>query len=126
MGDARPLELGKSLLEARVEINGDPACRSVVARGWDPSRVEPHEGRAQSARVGHDVDVEAAPSQFGESGERVLTGEALQDDLHAEAVAQSELDLRIAREVTLSGTVDGDPDLMPAARVDVTGIARKS
>ena len=123
MGDVISLELGKSLLEARIEINGDPACRSVLARGWDPSRVESHEGLAESARVGREVDAEAAPDQFGEKGQRILTGEALQDDRHAEAVAQSELDLRIAREVTLLGTAEGDPDLTPGARIDISGIA---
>ena len=122
IGNARPLELGKTLLEARVEINADRACRTVIARGWDPSRVEAHEGRAQGSRVGREVDAQGAPSQFGESGERVLTGEAFQDDRHAEAVAQSELDVRSANEVTLIGTADGDPDLQPLTIVDLTGI----
>lgn len=125
MGDAIPLALGKTLLECRIEVNGDPACRSVLARGWNLSRVESHEGRADSAHLGRNVDAEAPPDKFGTTGERTLADEALQDDRHAEAMAQAELDLRIAREVTLWGMAEGDPDLMPGACVDVTGIANQ-
>ncbi len=123
LGDVIPLQLGKTLLESRVEVNSEPACRSVLARGWDLSRVVSHEGRADSARIGRQVDAEAPPDKFGTTGERTLAGEALQDDRQAEAAAQAELDLRTQREVTLWGMAEGDPDLMPGARVDVAGIA---
>jgi phage baseplate assembly protein gpV len=85
--------------------------------------VETHEGRADSAHVGRDVDAEAPPSKFGADGERTLAGETVDDDRQAEAIAQAELDLRAQREVTLWGTVEGNPDLMPGARVHVAGIA---
>jgi len=123
MGTAVPLTLGKTLLEARVEVNGDPACRTVLARGWDLSRVEAHEGRVSRARVGRTVDAEAPPEKFGIAGERTLADEVLQDDSHAEAVAQAELDLKIQREVTLWGIADGNSDLVPGTCVHVDGIA---
>jgi len=123
IGDGILLEMGKSLLEARVEVNGDPACRSVLARGWDVLRVESHEARADNPHLGREVDAEAPPDRFGATGERTLAGETMQDDRHADAIAQGELDLRMAREVTLWGIADGNPDLMPGARVDVSGIA---
>lgn len=122
-GAAISLTLGKDLLEARVEVNGDSACRSVLAKGWDLSRIEVHEGRADSARVGRSVDAEAPPERFGASGERTLADEVLQDDRQADAVAQAELDLRAQREVTLWGIADGNPELAPGATVDVAGIA---
>src|SRR5437763_313079 len=40
IGQALPLSLGETLLEARIEINADAVCRSVTAAGWDPSRIE--------------------------------------------------------------------------------------
>lgn len=123
MGDSISLELGKTLLEARLEVNAEPACRSVLAKGWDASRVEPHESRADSARTGRKVGAEASPDQFGVSGERTLTDEVFPDDHHASAVAQAELDVRSAREVTLWGVTEGDPGLMPGTPVDVAGIA---
>src|SRR5712664_1448556 len=122
-GDSVELELGKSLLEARLEVNAEPACRSVLAKGWDASRVETHESRADNARTGREVDAEAPPDRFGTSGERTLTDEVLPNDHHASAVAQAELDLRSAREVTLSGVAEGAPNLLPGTPVDVSGIA---
>jgi phage baseplate assembly protein V len=121
-GESVKLELGKNLLEARIEVNGEPACRSVLAKGWDASRVEPHESRADQSRIGREVDAEAPPDRFGSSGERTLAEEVLPDDRHAAAVAQAELDLRSAREVTFWGLAEGDPDLLPGTPVQVSGV----
>jgi phage baseplate assembly protein V len=122
-GDAISLELGSSLFEVRVELNGEQACRSVTARGWDASRVEAHEGTVSGARTGRSIQAAAGPESFGEGGERTLTGESFPDDGHAEAVAQAELDIRTAREATLSGVAEGNALLAPGARIDVSGIA---
>lgn len=122
-GEARPLKLGHSLLEARLEVNGDPACRSVVASGWDPWRAERHEGRANTPRVGRQVAAEVLPLSIGGTGERALTNVNAQNDLHAEALAQAELDARLAGEVTLWGVAEGDPRLRPGARVEIEGVA---
>jgi len=123
MGSPVPLKLGDSLLEARVEVNGDSACRSVLASGWDPWRIEPHQGRASAPRVGRAVKTEVSPDRVGGTGERTLTNETAQDDPQAEAIAQAELDARVAREVTLWGVAEGDTSLLPGARVDVQGLA---
>lgn len=125
MGDSIGLELGKGLLEVRLEVNAEPACRSVLAKGWDASKVEPHESRAASPRIGRKVDAEAPPDRFGSSGERTLADEVLPDDDHASAVAQAELDLRGAREVTLSGVAEGDVNLLPGTHVQVSGVAKE-
>jgi len=122
-GDPIELKLGSTIFEARVELNGEHACRSVIARGWDASRVEQHEGKAADPRSGRDIMADAGPDNFGEEGERTLAGEAFPDDTHAEAVAQAELDVRTAREATLWGVAEGNAALVPGARVNVTGMA---
>lgn len=122
-GEKLPLVLGKTLLEARIEINADTVCRSVEAAGWNPARVETHEGRASRARVGRAVAAEVAPERVGGSGKRELVDEGTPDDDHALGIAQAELDLRAAREVTLWGVAEGDPRLRPGASVEVTGVA---
>jgi uncharacterized protein involved in type VI secretion and phage assembly len=121
-GDSVSLALGESLLEARIEVNGDTSCRTVSASGWDAQGVEAHDGQVSRARVGRQVRAEASPDRL-DGRQRYLVGEALQDDRHAEALAQSELDLRTAREVTLWGIAEGDPRLRPGTPVEVDGVA---
>jgi phage protein D/phage baseplate assembly protein gpV len=123
IGEDVPLKLGESLLEARIEVNGEGACRSVQTTGWDPLRVERHEGKASEARSGRGVGVEVSPDEVGGTGERTVVDETLANDLQADAIAQAELDLRVAQEVTLWGVAEGDPRLRPGARVKVENIA---
>jgi uncharacterized protein involved in type VI secretion and phage assembly len=124
-GDEVPLELGKSLLEARIEVNADSSCSSVSTTGWDPLRVEQHSGKAASARSGREVSAEAGPELVGGQGERSLVDETLQDDRQAEAIAQAELDLHAAGEVVLWGVAEFDNKLRPGATVNVKGVARQ-
>jgi len=121
-GDPVALHLGEELLEARVEVNGDPACRSVAAVGWDPHRVEQHQGRAERARSGRTASATADPGVFGTDGAVNLMGVVVQDARQAEALAQGALDRRIAREVALAGVADGDPSLHPGMRVSIEGL----
>ncbi len=118
-----PLALGDSLFEARIEINDNYACRTVVAKGWDPWRAEARSGQASRARVGRDLTARAAPGSAGGAGERTLADLAVQDDLQAEAFAQAELDLRAAQGGTLWGVAEGDARLCPGAPVRIEGVA---
>ncbi|WP_224248379.1 phage baseplate assembly protein V [Hyalangium gracile] len=121
-GEPLPLLLGETLLEATVEVNGDPACRAVSADGWDPLRARHHSARASQARQGRRVQVDAPPELLGSPGERALVNELAEADTHAEAAAQAELDHRSAREVVLTALAEGDARLRPGARVEVRGI----
>jgi uncharacterized protein involved in type VI secretion and phage assembly len=123
VGPTVALTLGTSLLEARVEVNTDSICRTVETTGWDPHRVEPVSGRADRARVGRQVAVRLAPEQVGGTGQRTIVDEPVQDDNQAEAIAQAELDRRVARDVVLQGVAEGDPRLQPGAPVEIDGIA---
>jgi phage baseplate assembly protein gpV/phage protein D len=121
-GDPVPLALGDSLHEARIETSGEPACRTVTASGWNPLLVETYEGLSGNARVGRDVSAEVAPDLVGASGERSLPDETVQSVNHAEALAQAELDRRVAREVTLWGIAEGDPRLRPGTPVEIENV----
>jgi phage protein D/phage baseplate assembly protein gpV len=123
IGEAVPLVVGETLLEARIEINADTACRSVEAVGWDTSLIERHEGQVSRARVGRAVGAEVVPARVGGSGKRELVDEGTPNDDHAVGLAQAELDLRLAREVTLWGVAEGDSRLRPGTPVEVTGVA---
>ncbi len=118
-----PLVLGETLLEARIEINADTLYRSVAAAGWNTSLMETHKGQASQGRVGRAVATELAPSRVGGSGKRELVDEDILSDDHAAGIAQAELDMHSAREVTLWGVAEGDPRLRPGIPVDVTGVS---
>ncbi len=118
------LKLGESLLEARIEVNTDVTCQSVSTTGWDPLRVEQHEGKASEPRVGRDIDVEVPATKVGGSGERILIDEVLANDLQADAIAQAELDVRAAKEVTLWGVAEGNAELRPGTPVKIENVAK--
>ncbi|HZU69819.1 MAG TPA: phage baseplate assembly protein V [Ktedonobacteraceae bacterium] len=122
IGEAVPLALGETLLEARIEVNADAACRSVTAVGWDTSRIETHEGQVSQARIGRVVSEEVLPARVGGSGKRELVDEGTPGDDHATALAQAELDQRLAREVIFWGVAEGNTRLQVGTPVEVTGV----
>jgi len=123
VGDPLPLTLGESLLEARIDVSSEPATRSVAVQSWNPREAIAHTGRARTPVIGRAPEPSTAPDRVGGSGQRVLAGQAVQDDRHAEALAQAELDRYAAYEITLWGVAAGDARLRPGARVVIDGIA---
>lgn len=123
IGESLALALGRNLLEARFEVNGDPACRSVSASGWTPDKSEIFTAQATAARAGWSTAADADPGRFGAPGERLLLGEVAVDQEHALGLAQAELDRQVAREVTFRGVAEGDARLRPGAPVDVSGVS---
>jgi len=123
LDEAVSLTLGESLLEARVDANTDPACRSVEVRGWDPWLATVHEATAVEPRTGREIALDPAPELVAASGERVLVDETVQSIQQAAALAQAELDRRFAGEVVLEGVAAGDPRLQPGTAVELTGVA---
>ncbi len=122
-GETVPLALGASLLEAHIEVNGDPACRAVATTGWDTLHDETHVGQATTARSGRSIAAAVPPHQVGGHGQRHLLGLSLPDDHHALGAAQAELDRCLAREVTLWGVAEGDARLQPGVGVVLGGVA---
>lgn len=122
-GDPVSLTLGDSLLEASIEVNGDSACGEVDVAGWYPLDVKTYEGRAAQARVGRDIAGEVTPDQVGASGSRTLLNCPVQDDNHASALAQAELDVRVAKQATLKGVAEGNVGLRPGVPVEISAVA---
>ncbi len=113
-GEALPLELGRSLLKARVDVSGEPALRSVQVAGWNPLVVKRIGPKPVAAQIGRSVAATAAPNQVGGSGQSRQVGRTLADNRHAELLAQAELDRHAAHEVTLWGLAEGDAGCHPA------------
>src|SRR3954447_20905024 len=74
IGEPVALALGDSLLEGRIELNSDPACRSVTASGWDPAMVQIHQGSASEPRTGRGLADEVDPARVSGDGRRALVG----------------------------------------------------
>ncbi|MFP3907282.1 MAG: phage baseplate assembly protein V [Acidimicrobiales bacterium] len=121
-GPSVELELRRQLLSARFETTADPACRTVSATGWDPVTAMALDGRATTDRTARGATALAEPSAVGADGARFIAGRHGPTGDHLEAIAQGELDRRIARETTLVGVASGDAELVPGRRVRVTGV----
>jgi phage baseplate assembly protein gpV/phage protein D len=122
-GEPVPLALGESLLEAHVELNGDPCCRFVSAQGWNPFLVQPNHGKAEQARLTRTIPANIPPDRFEEKGEQFLVSRSLENDRAADALAQARLDAQVAREVTFWGVAVGNVKLRPGAVIEVDELA---
>lgn len=107
-----PLAPGERILECELEVNTAPACPAVTAVGWDLARMEPRQARAEGRTGGRAAG----------AGERTLAGAAAWSEAHLEAAARAELLRRTAGEVVLRAVVEGDVQLVPGARVAVSGV----
>ncbi|MDX6710767.1 MAG: hypothetical protein QOH96_1783 [Blastocatellia bacterium] len=121
-GEEIPLKLGESVFEARIEVNAEAVCDSVSTSGWDPLRVEQHEGHAGEPRTGRDIAAEVHATDVGGVGERAIVDESIADDLQADAIAQAALDFCAANAVTLWAVAEGNTALQPGAQVNMQGV----
>jgi phage protein D/phage baseplate assembly protein gpV len=121
-GEEMELTLGDELLEASVQLNGDRATGSVAAAGWDPLAAEAYEGTADEARLGRETAAGVVPSKVGAGSDVALFDEAAPDADHVTGLAQADLDVRRAGEVTLWGIAEGNAELAPGRPVRVAGL----
>lgn len=103
-GDPIPLELGRGLQEATVNLQPAAAPRGVAVAGWNPLEVEAHRADAGGGDSHHQV------------------GRTLADNRHAELRAQAELDRQTAASTSLWGIAAGDTRLCPGTPIRVTGL----
>ena len=119
------LSLHDTLLAARFDATAEPACAGVSAAGWDPVTAGFLAGSAGTPRAPRDTSVDLAPAAAGAGGDRVIVESHGPGADHLDAAAQAELDRRVARGVTLSGTAEGDAFLQPGRLVRVSGAAEQ-
>ncbi len=112
-GPAQPLQLGDTLVEARIESNSDPVTTAVSLLGWNPQSVETYTSQAEQL-VQH--------YQKSHYQQRSLINMTVQDQGQADVFAQRELSLRSAQAVTLWGVAVGQPALQPGTPVDIDGM----
>lgn len=122
-GEPVELELGASLHSAELEVSQEPAFLSAEVRGWDPVGAVTARGDSDLARARADVRADAAPQSVGGGGALLRQNDPLADDDAAAALAQAELDVRTAGEVTGVFVAAGDPRIRVGGRVAVRGVA---
>ncbi|QFP74995.1 type IV secretion protein Rhs (plasmid) [Deinococcus sp. AJ005] len=114
------LELGRNLLEARIESNVDAACPEVEVYGWNALQVTAVQGRATAPSM--PTPMATAKSEVLGAGVRKLVGVPVDSDEEAQWAAQAELDWRSGASHTCWGVCDGDGRLRPGSGVRLDGL----
>lgn len=119
-GEGEPVELtyGVDIHSAEVEVSGEPAFRSAEVTWWQPGAATSGEQTSSTAAGGAAVSADPAPERVGGGGPLVR----LDDLAPAEGLAQAELAVRRAGEVTATVVADGDPRLQAGARIRLKGL----
>ncbi len=123
-GDGEPfeLELGAGLHAAELEVSQEPSYRSAETVRWDPASAAASTGRGRSPHARAAVQVDPAPESVGGGGTFVRADEVMGDGALADALAQADLDVRSASEVTATLVAEGDPALRAGRQVRVSGV----
>lgn len=117
-GPPLPLDYGRSLHSAEIEVSQEPAFRSVESSSWRASAADSDRRTAERAGAGPDVRADPVPARVGGGGPLLRF-----DDVgERPGVAQAELDVRRAGEVIATLVAEGDPALRVGGRVLVTGV----
>ena len=126
-GGGTPVALawGESLLEARFTQSGEAVTRQVEVQGWNAQQGELHSVQAGSPHPGWQGLSGMDPGQVGGGDRRYLTGGVVEDDRHASALAQAELDRRATHAFSMWGVAEGDPALQPGVQVSIQGVDRR-
>ncbi len=122
-GEPLLLELGANLHSAELEVSQEPAFRSVDVSGWHPDPAAAVRARATENNARAQVRANPVPALVGGGGPLHRRNELFAGRPAAEALAQAELDIRSASEVTAELVADGDPTLRPGRRIRLRGVA---
>lgn len=124
-GEPLDLELGASLHSAEVEVSQEPAFAGARTSGWRADDAFPLSANTGSSDAKAGVSADPALASVGAGGELLRDNEPLASEALADHLAQAELDVRVAGQVTAVFVADGDPRLRAGGRVRVRGIAQR-
>ncbi|HET8682774.1 MAG TPA: phage baseplate assembly protein V [Micromonosporaceae bacterium] len=124
-GQPVPLDAGRNLWRARVEVNLDQAAGSSAALGWHPQRAEALSASTGEARSGRQVAQRLDAGAVGGDGARTLVDQPGRSDDEMEAIAQAAFDVRVASAVTVDGVAEGNAALKVGGRVAIGGVSEQ-
>lgn len=122
-GNDVPLKLGETLLHVNAELNTDSICRSVEASGWDPRIVSNLTSSVNETSSPQHNSIRINPEKLGSNGVHYIVDTPVQNEQQLNAWAQAKMDDYSAREVSISGIAEGNPELQPGAPLDIDGLA---
>ncbi|MBU8868625.1 phage baseplate assembly protein V [Paenarthrobacter aromaticivorans] len=124
-GEGEPLELslGESLHSAEIEVSQEPAYASAMINGWRAEDASVHQAETSSSDAKAQVAADPTLASVGAGGELRRDNEVLDSTQEANGLAQSELDVRIAGQVTAVFVAEGNPGLRAGGRVRIKGVA---
>ncbi|UVJ39188.1 phage baseplate assembly protein V [Arthrobacter sp. CJ23] len=122
-GEPLELELGTSLHSAEVELSQETAYAGAATTGWRADDASVHHAAAGSSDAKAQVSADPALASVGAGGKLLRDNEALASTALADGLAQAELDVRLAGQVTAVFVADGDPRLRAGGCVRVRGLA---
>lgn len=119
-GDAHPLRVGETLIEAEFSRNAYPGVRQAATQGWHPSSVQP---QSETVGAGELPSLHAGmePGQFDLDGLARLFDETANYPGHAAALGRMTLASNLAQERVVYGVATGDSHLRPGLVVNVSG-----
>ncbi|OFI36827.1 hypothetical protein BIU82_12220 [Arthrobacter sp. SW1] len=122
-GEPVELDLGSSLHSAEIELSQEPAYLGAHTAGWHAGDAEAVEGSASGSDAKAGVSADPALASVGAGGDLLRGNEAFASGDVADGLAQAELDVRVAGQVSAVFVADGDPRLRAGGRVRVRGVA---
>lgn len=122
-GDPVELQLGDSLLSARVEVTVEPGYSTTRSYRWDAATAASSAPGASRSDARAQVSLSVDGSTTGGGGERALIDQTGRDDGVPAALAAATLDVLAAGEITASLVADGDTRIRPGCRVRLSGVA---
>lgn len=122
-GDPVELQLGDSLLSARVEVSVEPGYTTTRSYWWDAATAAGSASVATRSGARAEVTLPVDAATTGGGGERALIDQTSRDDGVPAALAAATLDALAAGAVTASLVADGDTRIRPGCRIRLSGVS---